>query len=63
MTPELQELYAERYRVLRQKFKNHEVSLELWGMTFKDADTVCGDDDLDEYLDQCIAASGGRAKP
>lgn len=52
---------AARYRKLRQHFKNHEASLELWGFKFKGQNTVGGEDDLDEFCDQSIAAEKEQA--
>ncbi len=52
------QLDADRYRALRQKMKNHEVSLELWGQTFNGQPQVSGEDELDDYLDQYIAEVG-----
>lgn len=46
------QLDADRYRALRQKMKNHEVSLELWGEMFSGQPQVSGPDELDDYLDQ-----------
>lgn len=54
------QLDADRYRALRQKFKNHEVSLELWGEYYKNQAAVNGPDELDDYLDRAIEVSNQK---
>lgn len=54
------QLDADRYRALRQKFRNHEVSLELWGEYYNNQATVVGPQELDEYLDTYIASQAAN---
>lgn len=54
------QLDADRYRALRQKFRNHEVSLELWGEYYDNQATVVGPQELDEYLDTYIASQAAN---
>lgn len=54
------QLDADRYRALRQKFKNEEVSLELWGEYYKNQAAVNGPDELDDYLDRAIEVSNQK---
>lgn len=60
-TPQQVAIDAARYRNLRQRIKNHEVSVELWGFQFKGADDIHDRDDLDEFCDQSIAAEKEQA--
>lgn len=48
------QLDADRYRALRQMFKNKEVSLELWGILFSGVSQIDNESELDDYLDAAM---------